>query len=118
MLIEGVVVPRRLAQGLLELAATGRDQLMNRGRRVSDAMNGLLGELAAAASAERADHFPVASPSASPSFPGPIVAGVSTKTAAAMLDRSPRAVRYMIDRKELRAEKQPNGHYLVEVPES
>ena len=106
-----VLVPRHLAQPLLELAVAEASRRALAGRVLGDELKQLLGDLARAARQEIP--VPTGSDGGSDRFRGSTLEGVTTTTAATALGISPRAVVKQIHAGRLTAEQQPDGRWLI-----
>ena len=114
MLIEGVLVPCAQAQNLLTLAMVGREQYDRRGVTLPAALEDLLVELGRAARSS----VPIGSDAGSEQFPAATMVAMRTSAAAARLGITTRAVIKRVHAGTIRGEKQPDGAWLVEVPEA
>jgi hypothetical protein len=111
-----VVVPAALAGPLLELAAAEMGRRRERGQAISEPVRQVLHELATVAQ-DHARGSDVRSDPRTDHFRAPMVGGVSTAIAAERLGISQRAVVARLHRETLPGERQPDGTWLVALPE-
>jgi hypothetical protein len=111
-----VLVPAALAGPLLELAAAEMGRRRERGLVIAEPVRRVLHELATVAS-EHARGSDQGSDQGSDRFRAPIVGGMTTAAVAMRLGISQRAVIKRLHAGKLHGEQQPDGTWLVQLPD-